>query len=156
MEAKKRKASKQSKPRKSSKAVQKKKVSAASARPKSKKKRDFKAEYEKRKQRGIERGISLPAARGHARPGDVSPSDWKEIRRAAQSPYRRTHWRKVAAETVAGVARVEHNPPRASKMTRPEWEWLERARWHRNRFVATFLKLGLGNEHQAYSLWFSP
>lgn len=76
------------------------------------KERDYKAEYRARKERAQRLGVSIPAARGHARPGEITVA---EARRAARegtaarpaAPTPSAKARDYRAEYRARVARLE-------------------------------------------------
>lgn len=128
--------------------------------------RDYKAEYEKRVRRLMALGLERSEARGHPRSGKVgaaelgqlrrasalaSPSGWVEVggvmtRGPAAGPDPE---RRAAADRVAEIAGVQ-SPAGMGRTDRVASVYAAEA------FVEAFVRLGLGSEQRAYTLWFSP
>lgn len=104
-----------------------------------KKPRDYKAEYARRIQRNLEKGLTRSQARGHARKrlGELSITERKRVKRAVESQGKRG---------VTGGLRwkVRGELAKQFSATNPA------------QFVASFIDAGLGSAHEAYSLYFSP
>lgn len=130
------------------------------------KRRDYKAEYERRLKRILGEGLSRSAARGHPRFGEVGVAEWRQLKRAADTPSP-SGWRvedgrlvrgpaegpdplrRAGAERLAEIAGVE-SPVGQGRM------WKLRRAASAEAFVEAFMALGLGTQQQAYTLWFSP
>jgi hypothetical protein len=80
--------------------------------------RDYRAEYARRKALGEARGLSLPQARGHARPGEpgvralTAGGTFAPVREATLARYYRVVARLAHGESLTAAARAERIAPR--------------------------------------------
>jgi len=137
---------------------------ASKRRPK--RRRDYAAEYQRRKARAralLGESYTTSAARGHPRrdKGELGVRELAQLRRAAAvlSPgetlrqvkiRRRPAMPKMRVDAAARVAEF-------AGVKRPTGDWHARNRdkTNRQRFVEAFLRLNMGSEQRAYLLWFS-
>ena len=117
----------------------------------SKRKRDYAAEYRRRKARGLARGYSLAQARGHARSKKGEHSiTFEEVKRTLVGPdvkrvFGRKPKRRDGEDVFAYPERLEELKKREG-----EYQWLDES-----AFIQSITQLGL-TEREAYTLWFSP
>lgn len=117
----------------------------------SRKKRDYRAEYRRRKARGLARGYTLAQARGHARASKGEHSiTFEEVKRTIVGPdAKRVFGRKPKRQHGEDVFAY---PERLDELKKREgqFQWLDES-----AFIASITQLGL-TEREAYTLWFSP
>ena len=137
------------------------------------KRRDYRAEYRKRVERekalakAQGREFSRSVARGHPRrgKGEIGANERRQLKMAMQA---------TAKIPSPGEARLKHVPYTATMRSQRIWARQEIARMvglelpvpdstegtrkgkRAERFAEAFMALGLGTEHQAYSLYLSP
>lgn len=103
----------------------------------SRKPRDYKAEYARRKQRAIEKGISLSIARGHPKKGEPKLSDVKKIQNLARE-YKRDKSRKMKSKAGRFVKVMREKGVSADE------------------FAKSVLITGMFSNREAYALFWSP
>ena len=122
-------------------------------------KRDYKAEYQRRLQRAKEKGYSVAVARGHAPKGTLG------IRAAKRAKELLAIRQQVEKEVERDARKVFGRKPKREKGEQPfiYQEKLEELKkrdgqfaWtDEQSFVDEMLELGL-TERDAYTFWFSP